>query len=93
MNSDQSPETIAMMALGWIAAQDDLTGVFLGSSGLSADDIRTRAQDPEFLASVLDFLTMDDQWVIGFCDVNGLPYEAPLRARQALPGGALPNWT
>jgi hypothetical protein len=36
---------------------------------------------------VLDFLLMDDAWVVAFCDAAGLPYEAPMRARAALPGG------
>lgn len=86
-------ETLAIQALSWIASQDDLMGVFMGSSGLGVDDIRSRASDPELLASVLDFLMMDDQWVIGFCDTQSLPYDAPMRARAELPGGNLPNWT
>ena len=45
------------------------------------------------LASVLDFLVMDDRWVIGFCDAAQLSYETPMQARAALPGGQLPHWT
>jgi len=62
--------------------------VFLGASGSSQDDLRDRASDPEFLGALLDFLTMDDAWVVAFCDAHGLAYETPLQARQALPGGA-----
>lgn len=86
-------ETLAAQALAWIAASDDLMGVFMGASGLSAGDVRAQAGEPEFLASVLDFLMMDDAWVMGFCDANGHGYDAPMRARMALPGGDLPNWT
>lgn len=92
MKQDRA-ETIAMQALGWIAASDDLMGVFLGSTGSSVDDVRTHAGDPEFLASVLDFLTMDDAWVVGFCDQAGLPYDSVMQARAALPGGAEVHWT
>ena len=86
-------ETVAIRALGWIAANDDLMPVFLGSTGASLSDLRGGAGDPVFLAAVLDFLTMDDNWVVAFCDAEGLGYDAPLRARQALPGGEQVNWT
>lgn len=86
-------ETLALRALGWLAANDDLMPVFLGASGASVEDLKTRASDPAFLLSVLDFLTMDDAWIMAFCDGAGLPYEAPMQARHALPGGAETNWT
>ena len=89
----QDAEALAIQALGWIALSDDLTGVFLGASGASLADVTAQATDPAFLGSVLDFLLMDDAWVIGFCDANGLDYAAPMVARQLLPGGNLPNWT
>ncbi len=86
-------ETVAIRALGWIAADDELMPVFLGSTGVSLSDLRSGAGDPVFLASVLDFLTMDDAWVVAFCDAEGLAYDEPLRARHALPGGEQVNWT
>lgn len=92
MTTEQA-EVLAAEALAWIAGSDDLVGVFMGSTGSSVNDVRTRGGDPEFLASVLDFLMMDDAWVVAFCDVHSHPYDAPLRARAALPGGDLPNWT
>ncbi len=39
------------------------------------------------LASVLDFLLMEDAWVMAFCTVTGLPFTAPMEARAGLPGG------
>ncbi len=92
MNKEQS-EAMALQALGWIAASDDLMGVFLGATGASVDDVRAQATDPAFLGSVLDFLLMDDAWVTGFCDAHNYDYQRPMIARQNLPGGALPNWT
>lgn len=88
-----SAETLAIQAMAWLIGNDDLLPVFLGATGASEDDLRVRVSDPVFLASVLDFLTMDDAWVMAFCDANGLAYEAPMRARQALPGGAEVSWT
>lgn len=85
--------TVALRGLGWLAGNEDLMPVFLGATGASLDDLRQRAEDPEFLSSVLDFLMMDDAWIVGFCDAEGLSYETPQRARQALPGGTETNWT
>ncbi|PTX56877.1 uncharacterized protein DUF3572 [Litoreibacter ponti] len=86
-------EAMALQALGWIAQQDDLMGVFLGTTGSSLDEVRAQATEPAFLGSVMDFLLMDDAWVTGFCDANQLDYRQPMMARQQLPGGDLPNWT
>jgi len=86
-------ETIALKALGWLAANEELLPVFMGASGSGTDDMRNRATEPEFLCSVLDFLMMDDAWVVEFCDTNSLSYDQPMQARQSLPGGAHVNWT
>lgn len=89
----ENAETIAINALGWLAGNDDLLPVFLGASGASVDDLKARAGDAEFLGSVLDFILMDDAWIVGFCDAQGLAYDTPMQARAALPGGAQVNWT
>ena len=86
-------EILALRALGWLAANDELLGVFLGSTGSSESDFRERASDPEFLGSVLDFLMMNDDWIVAFCDATGFSYDQPQAARQALPGGEQVNWT
>jgi len=86
-------ETVAAQALGWLAGDSELLGTFMGATGVDAGDLRARAGQPVFLASVLDFLMMDDAWVMGFCDAVGLPYEAPMQARAALPGGEQVHWT
>ena len=91
--TQESAETIALQALAWLAAKDDLLPVFLGSSGTVAKDLRARATDADFLASILDFVMMDDAWVVAFCDTAGLSYEKPMLARAALPGGKEVYWT
>lgn len=91
--SPELAQTIALQALAWLVANDDLCPVFLGSSGLSADELKARAGDVDFQASVLEFLTMDDAWVMAFCDDAGLSYEQPLHARYALPGAEQVHWT
>lgn len=89
----ESAETLALQVITWLAGHDELLPVFLGASGAGIDDLRGRLNDPAFLLSVLDFLLMDEAWVIEFCDAQGHPLDAPMRARHALPGGAEMNWT
>ncbi len=86
-------DTVALRALGWLVGNEELLPVFLGASGLAPDEIRQRAADPVFLRSVLDFLLMDDTWVVAFCDSAGLDYTDPMAARRALPGGEEAHWT
>ena len=86
-------ETIALRALAWMAAQDGVLEGFLAASGASADDLRALASDPAFLVAVLDHLMADDATVMGFCDHEGVPYDTPARAREALPGGESVHWT
>ena len=91
--SPERAEQIAVSALAWLAGNEELLPVFLGSTGATAEGLRAQAETPGFLASVLEFLTMDDAWVMAFCDENGLKYEEPLRARYALPGAEAVHWT
>ena len=85
-------ETLALRALAWIAADEELLPQFAGATGASLGDARDRVQDPAFLAGILEFLTMEDRWVRCFCDDEGLPYETPMQALRALPGQMRDEW-
>lgn len=76
----EAAETLALQALAWLVGEEDLVGVFLGSTGTTESELRARAGDPEFLGSVLDFLLMDDAWVIRFCDSEGIAYDRLMQA-------------
>ena len=91
--TQETAEMIGLQAMAWLAANDDLLPVFMGATGASEAAFRAGVQDPEFQASVLDFLMMDDAWVIAFCDSQNLSYESLARARAALPGGEQLHWT
>ena len=86
-------ETLALKALAWLMGNDELLPVFMGSTGAQAEGLAEAASDPAFLASVLTFLTMDDAWVMEFCDAAGVAYDQPLMALHALPGNQMPHWT
>jgi len=92
MRAEQA-ETLALQALAWLAGNDELLPVFLGASGAAEADLRAGASDPAFLGALLDFLLMDDAWVMQFCDATGQDYTAPMAARAALPGGQSTHWT
>jgi len=91
--SPETAETIALQALAWLVGNDEVLPVFLGSTGTSESELKERATDHEFQASILEFVTMDDAWVKEFCDSINLAYEDPLRARYALPGAEQVHWT
>lgn len=92
MKSERA-EHIALLALTWLSTNEELLPLFLGASGADVAGLAASAENPAFMGSVLEFLTMDDDWVIAFCDDNGLKYEEPLSARYSLPGAQAVHWT
>lgn len=93
VNLSENSEVIALQALKWLVAQDELCTLFMGATGASEADLRERIADIDFLGSVLDFLLQDDSWVISFCDDNELAYDCVMRARVLLLGGDQMHWT
>lgn len=91
--SQEAGEVFALRALGWLVGQDEILPSFLGATGASEADVKARAADPAFLLSVLEFLMMNDAWVIECCDAIAAPYERMAEAKFALPGGAEMSWT
>ena len=91
--SRDAAETIGLQAVAWLAANDELFPVFMGATGASEADFRAGLEDPIFQASVLDFLMMDDAWVMAFCDAQSMGYALVGQARAGLLGGGEVNWT
>lgn len=89
----ETAQMLAIQVLSWLAGQPDQIGAFMAQSGLDPAELRGRASEPEFLASVLDFLLADEPTLLAFCHDAGVAPTAPLQARAALPGGDLPHWT
>lgn len=84
---------LGQRALIWLALEPDALGAFLAASGAGPADLRARAQDPEFLGFLLEHLLQSDALVLAFARDAGVAPDQPARARAALPGGDLPNWT
>jgi hypothetical protein len=93
MHAQEAAEALALRALVWILGDDDRRAGFLAATGVDPGDLSRGARDPGFLGAVLDFLLSDEPRVIAFCTEEGLAFDAPMRARAALPGGEVPHWT
>ena len=89
----EAAETYALKVLGWLVGEAEILPIFMGSSGSSAVDIKARAQDADFLLAVLDFVMLDDAWVLACCQACALVPDEMQIARQMLPGGSTVNWT
>ena len=88
----EQAETLAIDILGWLATDHDRLGHFLNASGASVDDLRLRAQEPEFLGFVLDFVLLGDETILEFCAQSAYLPESIQQARHVL-SGDLQNWT
>jgi hypothetical protein len=86
-------EALAARALAWMAGDPEVIGGFLAAAGAGPADLRARAAEPEFLGFVLDHLLSNETALLAFAAAEGISPDLPLRARAALPGGDLPNWT
>jgi hypothetical protein len=79
-------ETLALQALGHIAADPATLDRLLALTGLAPDELRLRAADPAVLAGVLDYLLGSETDLLAFCSALGIDPTLPARARRLLPG-------
>lgn len=79
-----SAEAIAIAGLARLASDDDLMMRFCALSGVLANDIRSAAQDPNFLVGVLDFYLAHEPDLLAFAEAENLDPEAVVKARHVL---------
>ena len=84
--SREQAEIIALQALAWLVADEDLAGRFLNLTGCDGETLRQRADRPEVLGSVLDFLLEDEKTLLDFTQAAAIPPDAIGLARRHLPG-------
>ena len=82
----ETSQTIALKALGYLAADDALLEQFLGVTGLVVGDLRAGATDSAFLAGILDYFLQNEALLLAFAASEELAPETIVRARQRLPG-------
>ena len=86
-------ETRALEVLTWVLSEDDLIQVFMSTTGASQDDLRSNTLNHEFLISILDFVLMDDSWVISCSKFMNIDPSQIQVIKMALDGGQEVNWT
>jgi hypothetical protein len=62
----KAAEAVAIQALSFLAQDDERLGQFLALSGVGPGDIRTAANQPGFLAGVLDHIVGDEALLVAF---------------------------
>ncbi|CAL78259.1 MULTISPECIES: DUF3572 domain-containing protein [unclassified Bradyrhizobium] len=83
-NPREVAEIVAIQALSFLAGEPERIGRFLAETGIGPETLRTSAADPNFLASVLDFVLRDDATVKAFAESSKLHPTNIMAARQVL---------
>ncbi|MFP6705359.1 MAG: DUF3572 family protein [Alphaproteobacteria bacterium] len=92
MNEEEA-KSIALRALSYLVAEEDVLQRFMDLSGVDAADIRQRTDDVEMLTGVLDFFLGFEPQLLQMCEATGLVADAPARARRRLFGGQFEEWS
>jgi hypothetical protein len=79
--------TLAINSLVFLAEDSELLSRFLALTGISADQIRTAASEPGFLAGVLQFYLAHEPTLMRYCEATGTDPALVQEALQLLPGG------
>jgi hypothetical protein len=86
-HSSEGAEAAAISALGFIAGDAELLPRFLAITGIEAASIREAAQEPGFLAGVLDFLLAHEPSLMRFAAETGADPASLTQARRMLANG------
>ena len=84
----ETAEILAIQALSFIAAEPERLNGFLGATGLTLERLRESANEPDFLAGVLEHMLADESLLLAFADSAAIDPTDVTRARSALGG----NW-
>ena len=79
-------ETLALQAVAFIFADDDLTSAFIAVTGADPQEIREHLSEAGNLAGVLEFLLGREDQLIEFCEQFDIEPNQPARAFHRLSG-------
>jgi len=85
----QNADFLAIQALAFLGEEPERLGRFLALTGIGPGDIRSAAQEPGFLAGVLDHIAGDQALLAAFAAHAGIAPADVDKARRALAG---PGW-
>ena len=77
-------ESLAVSALGFLAAEPERLAGLLSLSGLGPETVRQAARDAAFLPAVLDYLMANEPVLLAFAAEHGLDPAAIVAARKVL---------
>lgn len=83
----ETAEALAIQALGFIASDPTLLPRFLAITGIEASQIRSAAQQPGFLAGVIQFILAHEPTLLQFAEHAGIDPAEIGRVYQTLPLG------
>jgi len=86
-NRAELAKELALLALGYLARDEERLARFLALTGLDRGDVADLLGDSGFHLAILDHLAGDEAQVLEFARENGLPPEAVGVARRTLGGG------
>jgi len=82
----EGAETLAITALSFLASEPERFDRFLSLTGIGPGDVREAAQEPHFLAGVLEHISSDEQMLVEFAQHAEIKPAEVEHARAALGG-------
>lgn len=79
-------EIVAIRALEFLSREPEQLGLFLAETGLGPASLRSAANNPEFLAGVLEFILRDETRARAFAEASEFGAETLTAAHIALSG-------
>jgi hypothetical protein len=80
----EAAEMLAIQALSFIAEEPERLNAFLNATGLTLDRLRESANQPDFLAGVLEHMLADESLLLAFAASAVVDPADVTRARIAL---------
>ena len=87
VNADRDPMVLGLLLLAHVIADADLGPRFLELTGMSADDLRSRADDSGVLAALIDFLAANEADLVAAADALEILPATIIAAGVRLSGG------
>ncbi len=82
--TNASPETLALHALGWILSDGDRAARLLALTGLTPEGLRAGIGDPTQLAAILGFLEAHEPDLVACADALEVAPSALTEAKRRL---------
>ena len=86
LQTPNDPFALALAALAATVSDERRGQRFLALTGIETDELRRRANEPAFLASLIAFLEAHEPDLVAVCEEVGVKPEALVEARRQIEG-------